>query len=73
MSDDHQRCACPIALQPDEGEALWFMGMLATIKASTERTGGRVAVIEHTAPYIRVRPCTSTTGKTSGSTCSRAN
>ena len=51
MSDDHRGAPGPIALQPDEGEALWFMGMLATIKASTERTGGRVAVIEHTAPY----------------------
>ena len=41
----------PIALQPDEGEALWFMGMLATIKASNEGTGGKVAVIEHTSPH----------------------
>ena len=40
----------PIALQDSEGEALWFLGMLATIKASTETTGGRVAVIEHLAP-----------------------
>jgi len=40
----------PIALQPDEGEALWFLGVLATIKASTETTDGRVAVIEHLAP-----------------------
>jgi quercetin dioxygenase-like cupin family protein len=40
----------PIALQPDEGEALWFLGILATVKASAETTGGRVAVIEHLAP-----------------------
>lgn len=40
----------PIALQEGEGEALWFLGMLATIKASSETTGGRVAVIEHVAP-----------------------
>jgi quercetin dioxygenase-like cupin family protein len=40
----------PIALQPDEGEALWFLGVLATVKASAETTGGRVAVIEHRAP-----------------------
>lgn len=51
MSDDHRGAPGPIALQPDEGEALWFLGMLATIKASTEGTGGRVAVIQHTAPY----------------------
>jgi quercetin dioxygenase-like cupin family protein len=40
----------PIALGPDEGEALWFLGTLATVKASSETTGGRVAVIEHVAP-----------------------
>ena len=40
----------PIALGPDEGEALWFLGALATVKASAETTGGRVAVIEHLAP-----------------------
>ena len=40
----------PIALAGDEGEALWFLGTLATIKASSETTDGRVAVIEHLAP-----------------------
>lgn len=40
----------PIALQRGEGEALWVFGVLATIKASAEATGGRVAVIEHVAP-----------------------
>ncbi len=40
----------PIALQAGDGEALWFLGILATIKASAETTGGRVAVIEHRAP-----------------------
>ena len=29
---------------------LWFLGILATIKSSTETTGGAVAVIEHLAP-----------------------
>jgi quercetin dioxygenase-like cupin family protein len=50
MSDEHEGSLQPIALQPGEGEALWFMGMLATIKASTEGTQSRVAVIEHTGP-----------------------
>ena len=50
MNDDHSGALRPIALQPNEGEALWFMGTLATIKASTEGTGGRVAVIGHTSP-----------------------
>jgi quercetin dioxygenase-like cupin family protein len=40
----------PIALAPGEGEALWFLGVLATIKSSAETTGGAVAVIEHLAP-----------------------
>jgi quercetin dioxygenase-like cupin family protein len=40
----------PIALQAGEGEALWAFGTLATIKASSETTDGRVAVIEHLAP-----------------------
>jgi len=39
-----------IALQPAEGEALWFMGFLATIKASADRTAGRVGVIHHLGP-----------------------
>jgi quercetin dioxygenase-like cupin family protein len=40
----------PIALAPDEGEALWFLGTLATIKAGADTTAGRAAVIEHLAP-----------------------
>lgn len=40
----------PIALKQGEGEALWFFGSLAIIKASTETTAGRVTVIEHLVP-----------------------
>jgi quercetin dioxygenase-like cupin family protein len=40
----------PVALGPQEGEAIWFLGVLATIKSSAATTGGRVAVIEHLAP-----------------------
>jgi quercetin dioxygenase-like cupin family protein len=40
----------PIFAGPGEGEALWFLGVLATVKASAETTGGAVAVIEHLAP-----------------------
>lgn len=50
MNGDRTKPLRPIAWQPNEGEALWFMGSLATIKASTEGTGGAVAVIEHTGP-----------------------
>jgi quercetin dioxygenase-like cupin family protein len=40
----------PIALAPGEGEALWAFGFLATLKASSGTTNGRVAVIEHLGP-----------------------
>jgi quercetin dioxygenase-like cupin family protein len=40
----------PIALAEGEGEAIWAFGVLATIKASSETTAGRVAVIEHLGP-----------------------
>jgi quercetin dioxygenase-like cupin family protein len=40
----------PIALGPGEGETLWAFGFLATLKASSETTDGRVAVIEHLGP-----------------------
>jgi len=42
--------AQPIALGQGEGEALWFLGSLATIKADGAASGGRFAVIEHLAP-----------------------
>ena len=40
----------PISLKQEEGEALWFFGALAIVKASSETTAGRVTVIEHLAP-----------------------
>lgn len=50
MTTDTGSPVAPIALQEGDGEALWFLGVLATIKASAETTGGAVAVIEHLAP-----------------------
>jgi quercetin dioxygenase-like cupin family protein len=44
-----EHTATPTALRRGEGEALWFLGALATVKASSETTAGRVAVIEHHA------------------------
>jgi quercetin dioxygenase-like cupin family protein len=40
----------PSVVGPGEGDAYWFLGALATVKAATETTGGGVAVIEHLAP-----------------------
>ena len=56
MSTATSPAARPTALRQDEGEALWFLGVLATIKASAETTGGRVAVIEHLAPQSAGSP-----------------
>ena len=36
----------PIAYAPRDGEAIWFLGQLVTIKASAETTAGRVGVTE---------------------------
>jgi mannose-6-phosphate isomerase-like protein (cupin superfamily) len=38
------------AHQPGEGEAFWFIGMLATIKATAEQTGGQYILVEILAP-----------------------
>jgi quercetin dioxygenase-like cupin family protein len=40
----------PIALGSGEGEKLWFLGGLVTVKATAAGTGGRVAVLEHLVP-----------------------
>ena len=40
----------PAVVGPGEGDAYWFLGTLATIKASAESTGGGVGVIENLAP-----------------------
>ena len=40
----------PIAFGPGEGEALWFLGTLGLLKATSDTTAGRVAVIEQLAP-----------------------
>jgi mannose-6-phosphate isomerase-like protein (cupin superfamily) len=44
------------AREPGEGEALWWVGLLATIKATKEQTGGRYTLVEILAPsdYGRV-------------------
>jgi quercetin dioxygenase-like cupin family protein len=49
-AEANDAAASAIALAPGEGEALWFLGELATVKATGETTGGRVSVIENLAP-----------------------
>jgi quercetin dioxygenase-like cupin family protein len=48
--DSDAGTTAPIALGRDEGERLWFLGTLVTIKSSAETTGGRVMVTENLAP-----------------------
>jgi quercetin dioxygenase-like cupin family protein len=38
------------AHEPGEGEAWWWFGVLATIKATAEQTGGQYALVEILAP-----------------------
>ena len=40
----------PIVKGPGQGDPLWFMGALLTIKASAETTGGSLGMIECLAP-----------------------
>ena len=47
MSSSLIPSVAPIALQPGEGDARWFLGFLVTLKSTAETTNGRVAVIEH--------------------------
>ena len=38
------------AHEPGEGEVWWWIGLLATIKATAEQTGGRYTLVEIRAP-----------------------
>ena len=46
----------PYALGSEEGEALWFFGMLVTMKATAEQTGGEFLLIEELAPRGTATP-----------------
>jgi quercetin dioxygenase-like cupin family protein len=43
--------ASAVALEPEAGEGLWFLGSLLTVKIGRQESGGRVCVIEHHCPY----------------------
>lgn len=42
--------SAPFATRSGEGEALWWFGGLAEIKATTEQTGGALSLLEITEP-----------------------
>jgi hypothetical protein len=43
-------------LDPRQGQALWFFGGLATVKASSEQTGGRRSITEQLFPMGMATP-----------------
>ena len=47
MTDERLK---PLYVGADEGEALWWLGSLAVIKASTADTGGQMTIVEVTEP-----------------------
>ena len=46
----------PLAVARDEGEALWWLGGLAVIKATAADTGGQMSIVEITEPPGAVAP-----------------
>lgn len=44
------RAVDPLTRTADEGEARWWFGALAVIKATAEDTGGRISIVEVTEP-----------------------
>src|SRR3954453_9421075 len=53
--------AVPLSVSSEEGERLWFVGTLATIRVAGEAVGGRFALIEflfphHASPPLHTHP-----------------
>ncbi len=46
----NEQARLPIAIAKDEGEARWWLGALAVIKATAAETGGRLTVVDVTDP-----------------------
>jgi quercetin dioxygenase-like cupin family protein len=46
----HTQALDPIAVRTDEGEARWWFGLLAVIKATAADTGGQMTIVEITNP-----------------------
>jgi hypothetical protein len=55
-----------------EGEALWFLGNLVTVKATGADTRERLTVVEFVNPPGFAHRCTGTSPRTNYSTCSPA-
>src|SRR3712207_4312540 len=50
LSAEGEAAIRTFAHEPGEGEAWWWFGPLATIKATSEQTGGRYTLVEILAP-----------------------
>lgn len=52
MTQEMQRTEAlkPVAVRKNEGEARWWFGLLAELKATAADTGGQLAIVEITAP-----------------------
>jgi quercetin dioxygenase-like cupin family protein len=44
------QAVAPVTVRADEGEARWWLGALAVIKATAADTGGRISIVEVTEP-----------------------
>ena len=56
MKEDRSPRGTPVALRGEDGEARWWFGALAVIKATAKDTGGQLAVVEVTEPPGAVAP-----------------
>ena len=56
MIDTQVLAASPVALRPGEGEPVWFLGALVTIKAVGEQSAGGVCVVEVDGPQGMASP-----------------
>jgi mannose-6-phosphate isomerase-like protein (cupin superfamily) len=50
LNAEEEAASRSFAHEPGEGEAWWWVGLLATIKATKEQTGGRYTLVEILAP-----------------------
>jgi hypothetical protein len=59
-----------LAVRSEEGEARWWLGALAVIKATAADTGGHLTIVDVTDPLVSKRRRTFITARTRPSGCS---
>jgi len=73
VASNHGPAPSPIALQPGEGEALWFMDFLATIKASPRKPAAASRSSTTPARKTQAHRCMCITARANGSMSSTAS